>query len=135
LARAFGVSRETYDGRSQDDYREHLADLELRAAKQGAGIWAETNWEKLPEERQLERQDEAEVQLALDSQPMANGQTLNPNTAARDDLMKLPGVGEALANRIIEGRPFSKPEDLLRVSGIGPATLAKLRPHLQFSNR
>jgi competence protein ComEA len=40
LARAYGVSRSTVAGESADDYREMLADLELRAAAREAGIWA-----------------------------------------------------------------------------------------------
>lgn len=56
---------------------------------------------------------------------------INPNTAARDELMKLPGVGEVTANRIIESRPYSKPEDLLEVSGIGKQTLLQLEPFLE----
>jgi DNA uptake protein ComE-like DNA-binding protein len=37
-----------------------------------------------------------------------------------------------MANRIIEKRPFSNAEDLLSVPGIGPATLKKLKLHLEF---
>jgi competence protein ComEA len=37
------------------------------------------------------------------------------------------GLGLALARRIIEGRPYRSVEDLGRVQGIGPATMAKLR--------
>jgi competence protein ComEA len=50
------------------------------------------------------------------------------NTATQSELEDLPGVGEAIARRIIEGRPYSGIEDLLRVKGIGEATLEKLRP-------
>ena len=46
--------------------------------------------------------------------------------------MKLPGIGEALALRIIEGRPYQKIGDLDRVPGIGARTLNELRPFLVF---
>jgi len=55
---------------------------------------------------------------------------LDPNTAARDDLLRLPGIGELMANRIIESRPYETIEDLLEVSGLGRKTLERLRPHL-----
>ena len=35
-----------------------------------------------------------------------NGGVLNPNLASRDDLVTVPGVTEALADRLIEARPF-----------------------------
>ncbi len=44
--------------------------------------------------------------------------------------MLLPGVGEVLADRIIDERskngPFSSPEDLTRVDGIGEKKLADM---------
>lgn len=132
LARAFGVSRETYDGRSQDEYRAHLDDLELQAASARRGIWSLTNWETLPEERRAQRSEDEELAIALGTAPLAAGQRVDPNRAARDELMQLPGIGEELANRIIEHRPYALPEDLRNVPGIGPATLGKIRPHLVF---
>jgi competence protein ComEA len=52
------------------------------------------------------------------------------NSANATLLDTLPGVGPATAQRIIEGRPYSKLEDLLDVKGIGEKTLEKLRPFI-----
>jgi len=57
---------------------------------------------------------------------------LDPNTASRDDLMRLPGVGETLANRIIEHRPYRRVVDLLEVEGIGPTRFRELKPMLRI---
>jgi competence ComEA-like helix-hairpin-helix protein len=61
---------------------------------------------------------------------------LDPNRAGAEALVALPGVGPVLARRIVEERersgPFRGPDDLLRVRGIGPATLNRLRPYLRF---
>ena len=38
---------------------------------------------------------------------------LDLNTATREDLMKLPGVGEATADKIIAARPFKSRDELL----------------------
>lgn len=55
---------------------------------------------------------------------------VNINTADVEELDELPGVGEATARAIVEDRetngPFSTPEDLMRVSGIGEKKFARL---------
>jgi len=135
LARAFGVSRQAPDGRSRDDYGEGLRDLELAAAKRGLGAWAKTDWEKLPEERRIEREEAAELAAAQDGATPGPGVRIDPNTAARDELMGLPGIGETRANAIIEGRQdgrYRNPEDLLRVPGIGEGILKAIREWLEF---
>ncbi|UFU01762.1 helix-hairpin-helix domain-containing protein [Ruania suaedae] len=57
--------------------------------------------------------------------------TIDVNTADAATLEQLPGIGPALAAEIIGWReqngPFATVEDLLQVSGIGPATLERLR--------
>ena len=133
LARAFGVSRATPAGESADDYREHLADCELRAAKKGVGIWAFTDWDMLPAERRLDRDEERDLRRAVESGALPAGFTLDPNSASRDELLRLPGVGETLAERIIERRPYRRLTDLLEVDGIGPATYRRLKPLLELS--
>ena len=65
--------------------------------------------------------------------PVQSGQTailgkpVNLNTATLDELDALPGVGPATTRLIVEGRPYGAVDDLLRVKGIGQATLDKLK--------
>lgn len=132
LARAHGVYRETPEGKSANDYREELADLELHAAKKEAGVWRLTDWDKLTGERQLERKEAAELSIAIVGAATLEPNSINPNTAARDELMKLPGIGEVTANRIIEGRPYTTVDDLESVSGIGEKTLERIRPFIRL---
>jgi DNA uptake protein ComE-like DNA-binding protein len=57
-------------------------------------------------------------------------QVIDVNSASIAELELLPRVNEALARRIIAGRPYRSVEDLERVSGIGPKTLELLRPRV-----
>lgn len=55
---------------------------------------------------------------------------VNINLASREALIAVPGIGPALADRIIERRPFESLEGLADVRGISLNTLEDLRPYL-----
>lgn len=62
---------------------------------------------------------------------LAQTARLNVNTASAAELELLPGIGPALAGRIVEDRQangaFGSVDDLDRVKGIGPKTLDRIR--------
>ncbi len=58
---------------------------------------------------------------------------VNINIAMHAELMTLPGVGEVMAERIIAYRlskPFERPEDIIKVRGIGPKTFERLKEYV-----
>ncbi|MBR0400690.1 MAG: helix-hairpin-helix domain-containing protein [Mogibacterium sp.] len=58
---------------------------------------------------------------------------VNINTAGRDELMSLNGIGDVLADRIIEYRKsnvFSKKEDIMSVNGIGASKFDKIKDQI-----
>ncbi|MBW3655756.1 MAG: helix-hairpin-helix domain-containing protein [Gemmatimonadetes bacterium] len=68
--------------------------------------------------------------------PLGAGERLDPNTASADELDRLPGVGPALAGRIVAWRAergrFRTLADLDSVPGVGPALLRRAAPHLSL---
>jgi len=71
-----------------------------------------------------------------DAAPVSDSRfTVNINAAGETELAQLPGLGATTARRIIDYRhehgPFTSLDGLLDVPGIGPATLAAMRPHLR----
>jgi competence protein ComEA len=63
-----------------------------------------------------------------------SGTLININTADARALESLPGIGPALAQRIVEHRaangPFTSPDDLINVPGIGEKKLDQLRDYI-----
>ncbi|MFG0336242.1 MAG: ComEA family DNA-binding protein [Maioricimonas sp. JB049] len=67
--------------------------------------------------------------------PATYNYRVDVNSATWVEFLLLEGIGEQLARRIVADReqngPFTSIDDLERVRGIGPRTLARIRPGLQ----
>lgn len=65
--------------------------------------------------------------------PLRPGERIDPNTAPLDQLLRLPRMSRAVADRIVQARtatPFRSLADLDRVQGVGPVTLDAWRERI-----
>lgn len=58
---------------------------------------------------------------------LAPGEMVNINTASKEQLEKLPGIGGVKAQAIIDGRPYQAKEDIMKVKGIKQGTFDKIK--------
>ncbi len=93
---------------------------ELQSARADAGPRLRTNDKPAPSAGPRTRSTEIVHPISI-------------NRATAQQLTALPGVGPTTAARIIEARaerPFDGVDDLLRVKGIGPKKLERMRPFI-----
>lgn len=73
---------------------------------------------------------------ATSIEQVAEAQVLhvNLNNATLAELQRLPRIGPAMAQRIIDYRedvgPFRRADELVNVRGVGPRTFEQLKPHI-----
>ena len=94
--------------------------------------------EKIHVPRKGEAVATGQVSSGAASRPDAGASSsgvININTATAEELDSLPGIGPSTAAAIVEDRerngPFSSPEDLVRVSGIGEGKFSKLKDQIR----
>jgi competence ComEA-like helix-hairpin-helix protein len=131
LARTHGMGRKTPNGIPRNELIERLRDLETSAMLKHIGIWSESDPDRITEFRAEQRSEDQELK-ELQSQgkkPNLQHGSLDLNTASKEELMSINGIGPVLAERIMARRPYKTVDDLLKVKGIGPKKLEKIRPY------
>ncbi len=112
-------------------YRMYQGDRVIDAVKKAGGFTSNAYQDGLNLAKKVYDEEKIVVPLiGVDqnsSSEFSNSQIsgkININTCTKEQLEELPGIGEVIANRIIEYRKatrFSNIEDILNVSGIGDA--------------
>ncbi|MCX7713053.1 MAG: helix-hairpin-helix domain-containing protein [Chthoniobacterales bacterium] len=132
LARAQGVARATPDEISAEEYATQMADLEAGAMLSRKGIWAESNPDLLVEGRKEWREELRKLQELFEPKFQPK---IDLNEATAWELRALPGLGETLAQRIIQGRPYNSVDELVRIRGISRDKLESWRSRLTVGNQ
>ena len=89
--------------------------------------------ESLQDNTKIDENSDSKSSNSSDSSSSMSGK-ININTANASELDKLPGVGEAIAKKIIEYREyngnFSSIEEIKNVSGIGETKFEKMKDYI-----
>ena len=137
FARTRGIGRKTPDGIHRNEMIEMLRDMEISAIMKRAGIWSESDPDKIEElraEQRREDQELKELQNQVKKAKLSNG-SININSASKEELMSINGIGPVLAGRIIAGRPYKTIEDLIKVKGIGQIKLENISPYVEVGEK
>lgn len=148
LARIHGVHPATPDGSSGQDEIQKLEQLEQASKQKKLGAWAISGQSLTGPSTMPQPFAYASHSISATPVPLiATGSPvevkrshskeapelgrINVNTATEKELKMIPGIGLALAARIIAARPFRSADDLKKVNGIGDKNYAKIRPYFQ----
>jgi len=129
LARVFGAKRTGPDGATTDEWQQRLRDLETKAVLTRTGAWRESDAQEIVKQRANARAEERELADIRREAALPAGK-IDLNTASSQQLQALPGVGPALAGKIIAARPYKSVEDLQRVRGMGARVFEQIRGQL-----
>jgi DNA uptake protein ComE-like DNA-binding protein len=82
---------------------------------------------KEPAAKEIAPKEPAGKEKTSAAPKLAPGQKVNLNSADKATLEALPEIGPALAQAIIEGRPYTKIEDVMKVKGIKEGKFSKIK--------
>lgn len=86
----------------------------------------------MPKTAEATKAMETATTAATKSHPtkVAMSEVVNLNTATKEQIEKLPGIGPTKADAIIAARPFTQVEDVMKVKGIKEGIFSKIKPYI-----
>jgi comEA protein len=146
LAIATGFSIKFYKqvfGKNESQNKDYFSETDKRFLEKSARL-NNPDFEKLSYDDKVKilqssedslKQAEKEKKSISKKEQKLEGKQININTATKEELMQLPGVGEKTALLIIEYRDdssgFKTIEDIMEVKGIGPKKFEKMKKYLK----
>lgn len=88
----------------------------------------------LLKENHLVEKDE-KTNVDKNKKPIAKQGSVDLNTATKEELMSIKGIGTTLSDRIITTRPYSTIDDLIKIKGIGEKKLESIRKHFRIQEK
>ena len=131
LARIHGKTRPDPKARQARPCSKNSRTCAQLAMLNRAGIWGETEPRLLSDMHKRQREkdlENKEFREKLKTKRTSCDDPFDVNTASTKQLQQLHGIGPVKAATIVAGRPYRSVEDLLKIPGIGPKTLEKIRP-------
>ena len=130
-------------GETEIQKKDYFSDTDKRFLEKSARL-NNPDFEKLSYDEKVKilqasedslKQAEKEKKSLSKKEQKLEGKQININTATKDELMQLPGVGEKTALLILDYREnnsaFKTVEDIMEVKGIGPKKFDKMKKYLK----
>lgn len=116
-------------GEVKDEVKDKVGDVK-KVVKAKAGEVKDTVKAKAGEVKDTVKAKAGEVRKEMTRDKPDSGKRININTATKDELDELYGIGPVLAQAIIDGRPYEKIEDIMKVRGIKSVEFNKIKDRI-----